>query len=214
MHDIEMRTFTSLWDFAATLAGVFRGPTFLGTFRRMEGRFREGVILAHSITNNCGLCTRAHSAWGMSLGLTRADIDRLVALKKIDFTEREWLAFNYARKFAILRGREPRGPEIFAFSKAYSRKERADIKKILRMMKLANYTATLILGEPFRAELSPGRDFSRSGLLGRFAPALKEAAVRALELRERDAPPAAVIPLSYRRNKRSASSRDLSAAAT
>lgn len=81
---------------------------------------------------------------------------------------------NYARKFAALRGREPKGPQIFAYETAYSKKERADIKKILRMMRLANYSANLFFGLPFRDALEPGRDFSRTGLLKRLPGRLKK----------------------------------------
>jgi len=168
-----MRTFTSPVDFVKTACDLFRGPTFFMTFRRLDPVFREKLILAFSSTNNCGLCMKVHTAWALSLGLTEDDVEKLVRLDKHDFPEKEWLAFIYARKFAALRGREPKGPHVFAYMTAYSKKERADITKILRMMKMANYSGNMILGLPFRASLEPGRDFSRMGLLKRLPKRLE-----------------------------------------
>lgn len=184
MHDIEMRTFNSAFDFARTFFDLFRGPTFFMTFRRMDPLLREKIILAFSSTNNCGLCMKVHTAWGMKLGLDESDVEKIVTLYKEDFPEKEWLSLNHARKFAANRGRDPKGPLIFAYGKAYSKKERADMKKILRMMKMANYSANLFLGLPFRAGLEPGRDFSRMGLVKRLPgpfKAISSMAAHALE---------------------------------
>jgi len=173
MQEISMRTFESPADFAGVLWDFFSGPTFFMTFRKMDPVFREKLILAFSSTNNCGLCMRVHTAWAMALGLKKEDVEKLARLTKSDFPEKEWLAFNYARKFAVQRGREPKGPEVFAYNTAYSKTERAYMKKILRMMRMANYSANFFLGLPYRADLEPGRDFSRTGLLKRLPLSLK-----------------------------------------
>ncbi|MFP4476760.1 MAG: hypothetical protein ACLFOY_14475 [Desulfatibacillaceae bacterium] len=55
MSDIRMRTYESVPEFLRILTDVFRGPTFLETFLRLDGRFREKVILEVSITNNCAM---------------------------------------------------------------------------------------------------------------------------------------------------------------
>lgn len=173
MQEISMRTFESPADFAGAMWDFFSGPTFIMTFRRMDPVFREKLILAFSSTNNCGLCMKVHTAWALALGLQKEDVEKLARLDKNDFPEKEWIALNYARKFAVQRGREPKGPEVFAYNTAYSRKERAYMKKILRMMRMANYSANFFLGLPYRADLEPGRDFSRTGLLKRLPKSLK-----------------------------------------
>jgi hypothetical protein len=55
MNEIRMRKFESIKEFASTVAGLFAGPTFLMTFLKTEGSFREQVILTVSFTNNCGV---------------------------------------------------------------------------------------------------------------------------------------------------------------
>lgn len=53
MNAITMRRFDSALDFLARLGDVFRGPTFLMTYLRIEPRFREKIMLAVSVANNC-----------------------------------------------------------------------------------------------------------------------------------------------------------------
>lgn len=53
MKNIAMRRFKTGFDFLARLADVFRGPTFLMTFLRVDPRLREKVMLAVSVANNC-----------------------------------------------------------------------------------------------------------------------------------------------------------------
>ncbi len=53
MSGIQMRKFNSFADFLARMADLFRGPTFLMTFLRVDPRFREKVLLTVSVVNNC-----------------------------------------------------------------------------------------------------------------------------------------------------------------
>jgi hypothetical protein len=53
MKNNTMRRFTSALDFLARLADVFRGPTFLMTYLRVDPKFREKIMLAVSVANNC-----------------------------------------------------------------------------------------------------------------------------------------------------------------
>ncbi len=55
MKDIEMRTFESLGEAVSTTMDLIKGSTFLMTFLKMDGKFREKVILSVSIANNCGV---------------------------------------------------------------------------------------------------------------------------------------------------------------
>lgn len=53
MTHIFMRTFSSFRDLIAKGAAVFRGPTFLMTFLRVDPKFREKILLAVTVVNNC-----------------------------------------------------------------------------------------------------------------------------------------------------------------
>ncbi len=92
------------------------------------------------------------------------DIEDLVELKKDAFDKKEWLALNFARRWAVLRGQEPRGKAADAYEKQVSKKERAYILKICRMMKMANYTANTLFGIPWKKELSSPEDESGGAL--------------------------------------------------
>jgi hypothetical protein len=48
-----MRKFRSYGDMAAKLAGLFRGPTFLMTFLRVDSKLREKILLSVTVINNC-----------------------------------------------------------------------------------------------------------------------------------------------------------------
>ncbi len=53
MTHIFMRTFTSYRDLVMKGASVFRGPTFLMTFLRVDPKLREKILLAVTVANNC-----------------------------------------------------------------------------------------------------------------------------------------------------------------
>lgn len=53
MQKILMRRFTSHFDLLAKFAAMFRGATFIMTFPRTDARFREKILLAVSVANNC-----------------------------------------------------------------------------------------------------------------------------------------------------------------
>lgn len=156
-QDIQLRKFESVSEFFRTLSALFKGPGFVDTFLHMDSLFREKVILAFSITNNCMLCVSVHSAVAARDGLTDEELEKLVALDKKDFPEREWLALNFARKTAAARGYEPQDADAERFREAFSEKEADYIRKILRMMKMANYSGNTLLGIPWRPELEPDR---------------------------------------------------------
>jgi hypothetical protein len=50
---IMMRKFASLPDLALRFADIFRGPSFLMTLIRIKPKFREKILLAVTVTNNC-----------------------------------------------------------------------------------------------------------------------------------------------------------------
>lgn len=50
---VTMRRFTSPGDFLSRLITVFRGPSFISTLRKTDGLFREKILLAVTLANNC-----------------------------------------------------------------------------------------------------------------------------------------------------------------
>ncbi len=82
---------------------------------------------------------KIHSAVGRRTGLSREEISDLFNLDAARFERREWLALRFAQDWAFLDGHEPSGDYMEEFAAAYSPRERARIRKLLRMMQFANY---------------------------------------------------------------------------
>lgn len=55
MLQMKMRTFRSFVDFFSGLWSIFKGPTFLMTFLKIDKKLREKILLTVSIGNNCSL---------------------------------------------------------------------------------------------------------------------------------------------------------------
>jgi hypothetical protein len=106
---------------------------------------------------------KVHSAVGGKLGITREEIDRLVALDPKDFEYREWLALKYAQEWILFGCREPESDYMEDFRKQYTKKERARILKLVRMMRLANLWNNTFNGRPWRADLGAGGSCSIDG---------------------------------------------------
>lgn len=53
MTTIQKRTFLSFTDFIQRFGQIFKGPTFLMTFIKVDNRLREKILLTVSIANNC-----------------------------------------------------------------------------------------------------------------------------------------------------------------
>jgi AhpD family alkylhydroperoxidase len=66
----------------------------------ISGRFRERIMLAVAAENRCWYCQTAHSALGRALGLTRDEIEAVLAGHDRDMNEDEALALAYARDLA------------------------------------------------------------------------------------------------------------------
>lgn len=55
MLKMEMKTFKSFFDFFFRFLSIFKGPTFLMTFLKIDKKLREKILLTVSIGNNCSL---------------------------------------------------------------------------------------------------------------------------------------------------------------
>ncbi len=86
-------------------------------------------------------------------------------LDKNCFTKKKWLALRWARDWAVLRGKDPKGQNAKAFEAAYTKEQIAHIKKLCAMMKMANYTSNFLFAIPYREDLlAPGEKYP--GALG------------------------------------------------
>ncbi|MBW1989863.1 MAG: carboxymuconolactone decarboxylase family protein [Deltaproteobacteria bacterium] len=159
-----MRTFESFSEFLSTARDFFKGPSIVSTFLHVDGVFREKIILSVSIANNCGVCTNVHSAVALALGVSREEIQNLEDMDPACFAHREWVALFYARNWAYARGKDPGGRISRQFHAEYADTEQKYIEKLLRMMKLANYTSNTLLGIPWRPELDTGPLPKKRGL--------------------------------------------------
>jgi hypothetical protein len=99
---------------------------------------------------------KLHAAVGGRHGITREEIDRLVALDRKDFEYREWLALKYAQDWILLGGSEPASDYMDDFRGHYTEKERARILKLVRMMRFANLWNNTLQGRPWRADPAGG----------------------------------------------------------
>lgn len=120
---------------------------------------------------------------GARFGIGKEDLEKLVKLNPEDFERKRWLALRYARMTAEARGDEPAGPLADEFRAAYTKKEQAHIRKILLMMKAANYSSNTLLHMPYDRKLSGGEDPGEKG--GLAATGLSLAADLAFGLRSR-----------------------------
>jgi len=53
MAEIRTRSFVSPIDFFGKFFSIFRGPTFFTTFKTIDARLREKILLTISVANNC-----------------------------------------------------------------------------------------------------------------------------------------------------------------
>lgn len=49
----ELNTFDSFYDFLKRFFNIFKGPSFITIFRKVDPKFREKLFLTVSMTNNC-----------------------------------------------------------------------------------------------------------------------------------------------------------------
>ncbi|PKL41104.1 MAG: hypothetical protein CVV44_00250 [Spirochaetae bacterium HGW-Spirochaetae-1] len=92
---------------------------------------------------------------GRKAGITKDEYLSLIKLDKKDFPFREWVALVYAREWTFERGNDPHGEYGEEFARHFSKKERARIKKLLRMMLFANYCGNGFFKVPWRGQNEP-----------------------------------------------------------
>lgn len=66
----------------------------------ISGKFRERIMLAVAAENRCWYCQTAHRTFGRALGLSRDEIDAVLAGRHEGMDEDEALALAYARDLA------------------------------------------------------------------------------------------------------------------
>ncbi|MBU2490571.1 MAG: carboxymuconolactone decarboxylase family protein [Proteobacteria bacterium] len=156
MPGIHMRKFESWGEFLRTAREFLGRPPLVSTLLAVDSAFREKVILSVSIGNNCGVCANAHSALAHTLGIPPGEVENLIRLDPACFGHREWVALSYARQWALGRGKDPGGEISRQYHSEFTELERRHLDKILRMMKLANYTSNTLFGIPWREDLDTG----------------------------------------------------------
>lgn len=139
MDMIEKRSFESIADFFKKLFDIFRGPTFLMTWLKIDKILREKILLTISMSNKCSNWIKAHSALGKRLGISKEEIDDLISLNFVRFDYREWIVLKYVQDWTFLRGKEPAKENISEYYLQYNKKERAYILKLMRVMLFSNY---------------------------------------------------------------------------
>ncbi len=86
---------------------------------------------------------------GRKAGLSKEEFQSLQRLNKKDFEYREWVALTYAREWAFAKGSEPSAEFSSELNRLYTKKDRARILKLLRMMFFFNYCGNWYFKRPW-----------------------------------------------------------------
>jgi hypothetical protein len=49
----HLATFTSIYDFIKRFTAIFKGPSFIAVYRKIDPVFREKILITVSMANNC-----------------------------------------------------------------------------------------------------------------------------------------------------------------
>jgi hypothetical protein len=49
----QLATFTSFYDFIKRFTAIFKGPSFITVYKKIDPVFREKILITVSMTNNC-----------------------------------------------------------------------------------------------------------------------------------------------------------------
>jgi AhpD family alkylhydroperoxidase len=154
MKKNDVITFTSFFDFLKRFINIFRGPTFISLYSKLNPVLRQKLFLVVSMSNNCYGWVTTHSAVGRKKGITNEEISALIKLNKNDFEYKEWIALSYAREWTFARGENVPNELKEEFSKYYSKKEQALITKLLNTMLFINYFGNGVFKRPWRTDES------------------------------------------------------------
>lgn len=150
---IKKRTFKSRTDFFKRLFDIFKGPTILMTWWKVDKVLREKVLLTLSISNNCYGWVSAHSALGKRLGITQDKINDLITLNPANFKYREWILLKYVQDWGFSKGVNPSRENHQDYYLQYTKKERAYILKMMRVMLFSNYLNNHIKNRGWRSDI-------------------------------------------------------------
>jgi len=127
------------------------------TGRRVDGAFREKIMLACTGFNVCRYCGFVHAHWALALKVDPEEIKALLR-QTVDerFSEKERPALEFAQRFAATRGR-PGKQAMARLQSVYERKTAREINAFLKLIFFMNLS-----GNTFDAFLSR--------LAGRNAP--------------------------------------------
>jgi len=89
----------------------------------------------------------AHSRFGRQAGLTKDQMVCLVDPSPEDSEYKEWVALEWARNWALTRGKFSDRKIVAEFESLYSEQERADILAVVTVMDFANRFANTITGQ-------------------------------------------------------------------
>lgn len=130
--------------------------------RRVNGAWREKIMLACTGVNDCRYCGLVHAHWALALKVDPEEIKALLR-RTVDgrFAEAEHPALDFAQRFAATRGR-PGKEAIARLQTVYGKKTARDIIAFLKLIFFMNLS-----GNTFDAFLSrlAGRNAPRSNPL-------------------------------------------------
>ena len=154
------RTFTSPWEAAADVAGLWmRAPVLAGVYlgRMLDPGLRERIMVAVSRANACAGCTWVHERWALRAGVSAVELEAIGLGDLARLDDRSRAAVIYAAALAENRFRGTADRELAALARRHlTAAELRAVEAVARMMALANLRAST-LGRASRADRRPGR---------------------------------------------------------
>jgi len=105
---------------------------------RVDGAFREKILLAATAFNRCRYCAFVHAHWALLNKVDPAEIKALLHQEEnYAYDRRERVALEFARHYAATRG-EPDERQLAQLRDYYGTQKADDILAFLRMIFFAN----------------------------------------------------------------------------
>ena len=143
------RTFTSPWEAAADIAGLWmRAPALAGVYlgRRLDPGLRERIMFAVSRVNACAGCTWVHERWALRAGVSAAELEAIGLGDLARLDDRSRAAVIYAAALAENRFRGIPDRELAVLARRHlTAAELRAVEAVARLMAAANLSASSLV---------------------------------------------------------------------
>lgn len=138
----KKRTFSSFSQFLKETAAFLKSWRQIRKAMRSEvisPAFRERLMLAVTVVNECRYCSYAHSKEALKHGISQPELEQILSGEFKECPQREIPAILYAQHWAESDG-QPKTEALDKLKEYYSAQEIEHIHLYLRMIRLGNLT--------------------------------------------------------------------------